>query len=170
MKIIKLTKGFNVIVDDEDFEYLNQFKWHANIKSNHVYATRGQRYGLRKNNKSKTIYMHRVILLAKDGEYVDHINLDTLNNCRNNLRICTKQQNSCNHRGAITQRKYSKYKGVKKNLYCKTWSARIMVNKKTIYLGSFRTEEEAALAYNNAAIKYFKNFAYLNEIYENHSN
>lgn len=73
------------MVDDEDFEYLNQWKWTAHRIGNDWYATRGE--------KKKIIYMHREILRTPKGMLTDHIDMDGLNNQKKNLRICTHQQN-----------------------------------------------------------------------------
>ena len=160
-KLIPLTKGLFVIVDDEDFDKMNEFKWHTCTKDRRPYALRTERFGKRKDNKKHHIYMHRILIDAPIGKSVDHINGDSLDNRKENLRLCTTQQNSANSAGRPNKRK-SKYKGVKKNANCSTWSARITVNRKEIYLGCFKTEEHAAYAYNKAAMLYFQEFARLN--------
>jgi len=164
LKIIELTKGYKVIVDSDNYDELLKYKWYANCVSNLIYAYRTIRVGPRKQGKKITIAMHREIVLAKKGDFVDHKNGNTLDNRKTNLRICTPTQNSRNHNGRQKKRKYSSFKGVKKNLNCKTWSARITVDRKSIYLGSFKTEKEAALKYNEAALFYFKEFARINVI------
>jgi hypothetical protein len=164
MKKIQLTQGYHTIVDDADYNKFSKFKWHVVFRGKKGYAERTKRYGIRKNNKKKHIKMHRIILKAKSFQQIDHINGNSLDNRKNNLRICTNIENSRNHKGQPLLRKYSQFKGVKKNANCKTWSARITVVGKEIYLGSFKTEKFAAIAYNKAANKYFKNFAYLNKV------
>lgn len=151
-------------MDDEDYDKFSVFKWHANTKGGRPYAVRTQRVGPRKEDKKKIIYLHREIAEASFGQYVDHINNNSLDNRKCNLRICTNAENARNHSGQPKQRKYSKFKGVKKNKNCSTYSARITVDYKEIYLGSFKTEKEAALAYNESAIKHFGIFAVLNEV------
>lgn len=172
MKTIELTRNQFAIVNDEDFEHLNQWEWYAHVKDkdpkNGYYAARRIRVGLRKENKKKTIFMHREVAQTKEGECVDHINGNGLDNRKENLRNCTNMENSRNTKGRPSKRKYSKYKGVKVVANAKykspSFYARITVNRREIYLGSFKTEELAALAYNDAAILHFGSFAQLNEI------
>lgn len=158
-KQIPLTQGQVAIVDDEDFERVNQFKWHANWnKSTKSYYAYGkQRLGI---GKRTTMLMHRFILGANKGEKTDHWDHDTLNNTRNNLRICTQSQNNGNLRKRTGCS--SKYKGV---YFCKkehAWNARIRFDGPQIHLGYFRNEENAARAYDVAAIAKWGEFAMLN--------
>lgn len=164
MRVIVLTKGYKTILDEKDYLIFSKLNWCANVKGSRVYAYKTKRYGPRKEGKYHIIYLHRLIMNVKKGEYVDHINRDTLDNRKCNLRICINQQNAFNSEGQLKQRKYSKYKGVKKNANCKTWSARITISGKSIYLGSFKFEKLAANAYNEAAEKYHGSFARKNKI------
>lgn len=105
--------------------------------------------------------MHRLILNAPPDKVVDHISCNGLNNCRNNIRICTQSQNLQHARPQIGT---SKYKGV---CYWKNrngWRSRINVGGKEKHLGTFKEEKIAALVYNIAALKYFGEFAYQNII------
>ncbi len=164
IKQIMLTQGQHAIVDSENYEYLMQWKW----TYCDGYAYRAVFMGsINGKKKSKKIRMHRIIVAAPDGWYVDHINGDTLDNRRCNLRICTAMQNAQNsyrpvHRiGCIRS---SKYKGVSYNKKNKNWRVQIQVNKKKMYVSSHKFEIEAASAYNAAAIQYFGEFAKLNEV------
>jgi len=96
MKEIKLTQGKFAIVDDADYNWLNQWKWYAKICSNgkRIYVARFQRI----NGKPTTIYMHRIITNCPEDKEVDHINGDSLDNRRKNLRIVTRSENSNNRR------------------------------------------------------------------------
>lgn len=152
-KRIKLTQGKFALVDDSDYEYLNQFKWHVD---SYNYAVRTVWV---KEQKSKHIKMHRELL--KTPLFVDHIDGNGCNNQRKNLRSCTRAQNLQN-RGKNKNNTHG-YKGVsldKRRVHQKNpFKAEIMVNRKKRYLGSFSTAKEAHRAYKEAAKKYHGEFA-----------
>lgn len=156
MRRISLTQEKFAIVDDEDFEYLNQYKWHY-----------GLGYALKcipntKNKKGRKIQMHRLLMNISNEISIDHINGNGLDNRRYNLRICTHKENLSNQKPQIG--KSSKYKGVYWHKGIKRWFSRIKVNGITVFLGSFIDEKAAARAYNRAAKLYFKEFSRLNII------
>lgn len=155
MKEIQLTQGKVALVDDEDFEYLNQWKWH--LSSQRYAAT-----NMKINGKFKGVYLHRFIMKASKNTQVDHIDNDKLNNLKSNLRLCNHAENMIN-RPAHNNSK-SKFKGVVLKKNCKKYIARIGVNKQQLYLGLFTDPIDAARAYNNAAQKYHGEFANLNKI------
>lgn len=153
MKRIKLTQGKFAIVDDKDFEYLNQFKWFAQ-KDGYTW------YALRRGKQRKIVRMHRLLTGISKGKSIDHINGNGLDNRRENLRICTQQQNICNSRKR--KNTSSKYKGVSWYARGHKWAAYIQTKNKQKHLGYFDKAIEAALAYNTAAKKLHGQFARLN--------
>ncbi len=149
-KQIPLTQGKFAIVDDEDYDFLMKLKWHFT----HGYA--------RHSSGSKKIYMHRIISGALDGQSTDHIDGDKLNNIRQNLRVCAHRQNLCNMKKKTPHS--SLFKGVSWKKHIKKWVAYIKVDGRNIHLGVFFNEADAALAYNEAASKYFGDFSSLNKV------
>ena len=122
---------------------------------------RGRPYVRRCLPGGQIAYLHRLIANAGPGSFVDHINGNSLDNRRANLRLCGNAQNAWN-RGP-SKRSPTKYKGVFRSHGGK-WNSKIMVNGKRIDLGQFATPEEAARAYNDAARKHYGEFAYINEV------
>ena len=155
MKEIQLTQGKVALVDDEDYEYLNQWKWHV---SNGNYARRT----IYNFKLCKALFMHREIMKVSKGLLVDHINGNSLDNRKLNLRICTNSQNLRNRLKNINNT--SGYKGVRLINSTKKWRAQIWLNSKYYHLGLFNNIKDAARAYNAAAIKYHGEFANLNKI------
>lgn len=152
MKQILFTQNQVALVDDEDYERVNQHKWRAhNTKKNIWYAVR--------EVNGTSLYLHSFILNIFNKR-IDHINHDGLNNQKLNLRPCTQSQNLSNLRKMSSAT--SSYKGVGWSKRSKKWWAKLTKNYKTINLGLFDSEEEAALVYNNAANKYFGEFANVN--------
>lgn len=159
MKKIPLSQGLFALVDDSDYDFLMQWKWTANKERKTFTA-----YRQSNQTTSRTfIYMHRLIMnMPKKGIFVDHIDGDGLNNQRNNLRLCTNAENLMN-RGA-NKNNTSGYKGVTFYRRLNKWHGQIMLNRKQLHLGYFTSKEAAARAYNEAAKKYFGEFAKINEL------
>lgn len=156
MKTIDLTQGKVAIVDDDDFEELSKYKWYANkIKGVH-YAMRNSPTDTRKYIK---LLMHRSIMEARKEQQVDHINGNRLDNRKVNLRLCNNAENSWNRQRG---RGLSKYKGIYFHKPTQKWLARIMRNGHHYHIGLYKTEEEAARAYDRKARVLFGDFAYLN--------
>jgi hypothetical protein len=149
-KSIPLTRGRFAIVDDEDAARVMDFTWHY---MNNGYA--GTTY-----DQGRKIYLHRFVMGAKRGEQVDHINMNKLDCRKENLRICSNQQNNANKTKQINNT--SGYKGVTWDKVNKKWSAAIMVNKRSKKLGRFTNKEDAAREYDKAAKMYFGEFARTN--------
>lgn len=158
MKEIQLSQGKVALVDDEDFEYLNKFRWFSQKTCSGWYAIR-HRY---KNGKGITIYMHREILNPPPGKWTDHIDHNGLNNQRDNLRVVSRHENQCNR---IKQKSgLSKYKGVTWNKRKKEWVSRVLIFGERKHLGYFNSEIEAAKAYDKIVKQYFGEFACTNEM------
>ena len=160
MKEIELTKGQVVLVDDEDYDRLMEHKWYAlKRQACGFFAARNIRKVINGKSVGRTHYMHREIMNPPDDMQVDHIDWNGLNNTKSNLRVCTSQQN-CRHQRKLQQGN-SKWKGVTSGYWNgnKRWRA-------SISIGLFKTELEAAAAYNEAAKLIFKEYAVLNNIPE----
>lgn len=155
MKEIILSSGDVCIVDDDDYDFLNQWNWKAVRSKSNIYA--GRNAGC-VNGKWNTVLMHRLLLDAKRGEQVDHVNHKTLDNRRSNIRLCNQSQNNANGRGY--KNRASKFKGVSRN--GSGWIARIKKDGVCIRLGTYRDEEAAARAYDAKALEVFGEFAHTN--------
>ncbi len=149
MKLIELTQNKQAIVDDENFQFLNNFKWHASLSRGNYYALRSDYYS---PNKAYHISMARTVMGVTDPHIkIDHKNGNTLDNRKENLRLASNQTNARN-RTRIEKTNTSGYRGV--SFYKKTgsWMAYIREdNGKQKNLGYFSTPKEAALAFDKAA-------------------
>ncbi len=152
-KRIKLSCGKWAIVDAADYEQLSEYRWCALEKGRSWYAKTLNRNGT-------ILSMHRLILNAPKGLFVDHINHNGLDNRRENLRLCTHLENLRNARPSTGGS--SKYKGVSWEKAKKRFRAKINHNRKGIHLGYFKNEIDAAKAYDKKAKELFGEFAYLN--------
>ncbi len=152
--LLPLSKNTHAIIDETDVD-LDDFKWSNN----------GNNYAARNGSDRSRIYLHRVILqriIGRDmlpGEEVDHINRNKLDNRRSNLRISSRSQNGSNR--ALQSNNTSKYRGVWQNEIGK-WRADIKVRGHKICLGTYDTPEDAAHAYDEAALRIRGDFAVLN--------
>ena len=146
MKLIPLSggKGF-AQVDDEDYEFLSQFKWTLTAKG---YAMAGVR-------------MHRLVMRAPDGVEVDHIKGDRLDNQKVHLRLCTPEQNSQN------KKKWAKTKSGYKGVTCSVrtpgkFQVRICRKRHYHHAGTFDDPQQAAVMYDFWATELFGEFAMTN--------
>ncbi len=149
-----------VTIDIEDFNTYQNSTWY-------IWSTeRHSSYYLMRSTapKGETQRFHRLITNCPKDYVIDHIDGDALNNCKDNLRITTQAKNNRNAKPYTRAKtKTSIYKGVHKLSEGK-WKAQIQINGAKKILGTYNTEKEAAEVYNNAAIKYFKEYAVLNKI------
>ena len=153
MKEIKLTRGAVALVDDEDFEMLNRHKWYQHSTG---YAVREKRIGPIRH----IFWLHRQVFPTKSE--IDHIDGNRLNNQKANLRGCTHRQNMANRWKNKEPGLTSRFKGVSWAADKRKWLASTSKNSKTIYLGRYDREEDAARAHDNFARQEFGEFARLN--------
>lgn len=161
MKLIKLTQGNFAQVDDEDFELISKYKLHITGTTNKYART----------HKHNNLKMHRLIMgcVKGDGKTIDHKDGNGLNNQKSNLRFCSRGQNTANRKkkkghslflGVTFTTKICKYKN---RIYeYNRWQVKLCCNNKTVLNRDFKTEKEAALAYNEAAKIHHGEFARLN--------
>lgn len=153
----KYSNGSFALVDDEDYEKISKYSWFIQ----HGYAITN----VRKDGRQITLRMHREVLglQPEDKKVPDHIDFDRLNNQKSNLRIATHKENSRYRRVKRTP-DTTKYRGVIWSKKDGLWAGVITVDNKNVWCGLHSTQREAAIAYNEAAIKHFGEFAFLNEI------
>lgn len=162
MKTIELSRGRDqAVVDDEDYEYLNQWRWQVIIRGNTKHAMRRKHLYVDEdgNQVQTTIYMHRLIAERAGidtSQLIDHIDRDGLNNQRNNLRPATKKQNAENT--VSHSHNTSGHRGVSWYKQTKKWSAQITQNGKKIHLGYFSDKDEAIKERLKAEKKYWTHY------------
>lgn len=158
MPEIPLTQGMVAIVDSDDYDRILATcpTWHARRK---VQGTGVSFYAV--SSDGRQIRMHRLVMNAPDGAEVDHRNHNGLDNRKENLRICTNQQNQFNGRARKRRATTAKYKGVFQEKSGR-WRSQICANGTLHYLGKYATEEDAARAYDEKAKELHGEFACLN--------
>lgn len=163
MKKIPLTKDQVVLVDDEDFRWLSLWDWNAYFDKKYstptYHARRTVHFKLPDGTpSSQTLLMSRFIMNPEYNEVVDHIDGDTLNNQKKNLRVCSHAEN-CRNRSPQNGRKF---KGITWSKASKKWTACLYLMGKRKHLGYFNDPSDAAHAYDIAARKTYGKFARLN--------
>lgn len=156
MKEIQLTKGYTALVDDVDYEWLSQYSWFSTGPHSYAYATR---WAPRPEGRI-LVYMHRMILDAPSAVSVDHIDGNSLNNQRSNLRLATHGENMRNRKRHSNNT--SGYTGVYWDASKRKWRAEVRLNGKNKHAGYFSDVEEAAKARDLLARELHGEFARLN--------
>jgi hypothetical protein len=151
-RLIPLTQGKFTVVDPDVYWSLAVYKWSALKQHNTFYAVRSQ--------GRRQIKMHRLITNAPPWLLVDHANHNGLDNRRSNLRLCTQTENAANQRPRKDGS--SQFKGASWNKRDKVWDVRLRYKGRNLYIGSFKSELEAARAYDAAARFYYGKFACVN--------
>ena len=158
-KVIKLSKGKATLVDDEDFNWLSRWRWHFNSNG---YAQRVFRIK-QQDNKVGHVYLHHEVIGKPNGNLrIDHINRNKLDNRKSNLRFASDRNNSHNTMARTSNK--LKIKGVYWDRVKQRYCTQITVNYKRIHIGSYKVLDDAIIAYNSKALKYFGAFAYLNKL------
>jgi HNH endonuclease len=154
VRYIALTQGKFALVDAADYKWLSRYKWFVSKGHGGKYYAMSHCGG-----RPQPIAMHRLIMKPPRGLVVDHIDGNGLNNRRCNLRVCTQAQNLRNRAGRIAT---SRFKGVSYDRRRHKWAACISQDSRTIHIGHFDDEIEAAFAYDLRAVALAGEFAYLN--------
>jgi len=159
MRKILLFGGKFALVDDEDYEFLNQWKWYQHF-SGMVVRNEPLDVVIDRMHRQSVVFMHRVIMNTPKGMDTDHIDGNRQNNQKGNLRVCSHSENMRNRK--LNKNSTSGYKGVHWSSKYRTWIARIQVNGSRLYLGKFHNLEDAARIYDKEAKKHHGAFAKLN--------
>lgn len=149
---IVLADGRVAVVDAADYELVSRWKWYYHGKGYAIAHSSGRA-------NWRMVFMHRLLLLPEPDQHIDHVNGNGLDNRRANLRLCTRAQNNANAR---SRGQTSRYKGVCWDQQRSSWSSKTCTNGRTVNLGRFLDEIDAARAYDAAAASIFGPFARLN--------
>ena len=151
---IALTSGDFAFVDDDDYERASMHNWcmHKSVKYPYTNINIGK-------GRSKRLFLHRFIMNAKKGQIIDHVDGNVFNASKQNLRFCTKGQNSQNR--GLSASNTSGHKGVCWDEARQKWAVQISVNGKRVYWSRFDTYEEAVEAHEREIVKIHGEFARL---------
>lgn len=159
---IPLTGDVFAIIDECDYEKVVAHAWKPlKTRIGKFYVMRMKR----ENGRSETVYLHRFLMGLEKGNKtcVDHVDGNGLNNSRSNIRLCNPSQNGANRKTTRIRPKSSSYRGV--YVSGDRWKAEIIVDYSKKYLGIYEDERIAAIAYNEAARRYFGPFAFQNDVF-----
>ena len=159
--IIASNNSGKALVDKDVAHDLEKYKWHVK-KDGYMYRNASTEE--LKRGMPRSIAMHRQLMGFPKGKTIDHINHNKLDNRLSNLRVASYADNQANSRKL--KRTSSKYKGVRYHRRDNVWHAYITIKGKQKHLGTFKSEKDAAQAYNNAAKRFFGEFALLNNLEE----
>lgn len=167
MKTVELSDGTAVLVDDEDFHVASQFSWHmTGVRTYNGYTWQYPGTNVRVDGKHKMLLLHRLLMGARfgDNRRLDHVNGNTRDAQKSNLRWCSHGQNISNQRNRTKTNKSSRFHGVYFDRWKQRWKAQIRCEKRKVCLGNFTDEVQAARAYDMAAMKLHGSFASLNNV------
>ena len=159
IRTLPLSQGKEAIIDAADYEWLSKFKWCFKVsRGDRGYAVHSIYYcKVDGKDVNQVVKMHRVIMGSPAGLQIDHINGDTLDNRRSNLRVVTNRQNAMNKRKRVGTT--SQYKGVSWSKKYQKWEANIKLDGKKKFLGYFVCEYDAAQSYRFAAAENYGEYA-----------
>lgn len=142
----------NILIDDEDYPSVCNFKWREDMNG---YAIRSAVIDGKRS--SYNVYLHKMIMNPNEGLVVDHINGDVCDNRKSNLRVCTRRENSRNRKNQSNNK--TGFKGVVLDKRSNKYHARISINGRQTYIGTFENPAEAYYAYCRKALEHFGEFA-----------
>jgi len=164
LKIESVRHGNHIIlIDDEDYDKIKGYTWSIALRGRLSKTFYISGYKHKSGRNAYRPFLHRLIMDCPDGFCVDHINGNALDNRKQNLRICTQQQNSFNSNKQNIKTS-SVYKGVTFDKARNKYQAQIKINYKHKIIGRYETEDQAAIAYNIAALENFGEYAKLNNV------
>lgn len=153
---IQLTRGLSSIVDDCVPIEITSKKWYADKGNKEKTKFYAASY-IRSEGKKVKVYLRRIICKAEKGQYVDHINGNTLDNRKENLRICSYSENQMNRK--IVSNNSSGHRGISYEKRTGLWTARVKFKGKSKWLGRFQSKDDAISVYRESARKLFGEFA-----------